>query len=514
MQVAVQRTGERVSARAAILKYPQERWCRRDADPAGFSRSAHGYGSIFSPKRSVDMRGDGELTIAKIEAAIAAILTKGSTKRVLLYDGAGLWLQLKLTRDGKRVGGSWVFRYPAFIAEVGTAGKLYRKQLQMGFGAYPKLDLAMARQVARESAVLIARGLNPRTERDKKRAEQQPAPEVPTFSTAARLWLKNHETEWSNEKYACQVAKALLDYVYSVKIDGRAFGELRVDEIDTPHVCAVLNRLWRRPAEGGKPQLADRIRGRIEAVLGLAGAQGWRGSPAPPNPARWPNHLEHIFTPVGKLVPTKNHGSVDPADIATFMAALRTMEGVDARALEFLVLTAVRTGSILDATWSQIDWQGHVWRIPDTKTGEFGKPVPQWVPMTDAMYACLMQIGVPINPAERIFSITDHAMHSLCQSICRALRLPPATPHGMRATFRTWGSAVRQDTVLIEAALSHAIGNDVYRAYDRREKHCNLLDHRWPVMRAWCDFVGKPYNAPAKLTRWVSNVVPFLRVAS
>jgi hypothetical protein len=125
-----------------------------------------------------------------------------------------------------------------------------------------------------------------------------------------------------------------------------------------------------------------------------------------------------------------------------------------------------------------------------------------------------MQTGVPINPVEKLFSITDHAMHSLCQRICRALRLPPATPHGMRATFRTWGSAVRQDTVLIEAALSHAIGNDVYRAYDRREKHCNLLDHRWPVMRAWCDFVGKPYSAPAKPTKPVSNVVPFLRVAS
>jgi hypothetical protein len=153
------------------------------------------------------MRGEGELTIAKIEAAIAAIMTEGSTKRVLLYDGAGLWLQLKLASNGTKVGSSWLFRYPAFTTEISKTGRPYRKQLQMGFGAYPKLDLAMARQVARESAVLIARGLNPRTERDKKRAEQQPAPEVPTFRAAARLWLKNHETEWSHEKYACQVRK-------------------------------------------------------------------------------------------------------------------------------------------------------------------------------------------------------------------------------------------------------------------------------------------------------------------
>lgn len=284
-------------------------------------------------------------------------------------------------------------------------------------------------------------------------------------------------------------------------------GEVAVDAIDVHAVRRVLDPLWAAKSEGGAPDTASRTRAHIEAVIDFASFEGWRGNPAPANPARWKGSLEHAYPPIAELKEDKNHDAVDPYQAAAFIAAVRELEGHDARALEFLAMTAVRTGSCLQATWGQIDRAGRVWSIPTTKTDQ-----PQWVPLTDQMLRCLDRVAPGGNaPADIcIFQIDRNAIYQCCQRVARKLKVK-ATPHGWRATFKTAAGLTGQDTTLTEAALSHAIGTEVCRRYDRATVHRNLLKHRRSLMAWWCGALDG--NALTDPEDGESNVVPLTRVA-
>jgi integrase len=331
-----------------------------------------------------------------------------------------------------------------------------------------------------------AEGLNPKTELGKRRANARPAapaPVVPKFREAAVEWCRKHEPEWKNPRYPIQVMQSLFDHVYPARLlGGGSFGETQVDRIDLKAVRVVLDPLWKPIREGGKPNTADKVRQRIEGVLAFAGVNGWRGNPVPQNPAAWTNFLDQVYPPIRKLAPQKNHPMIHPDKAPTFMAELRATEGDVARALEMLVMTTVRTASILEARWEQVDWTWKVWHIPDTKTS-----VEQWVPLTDDMVACLKRVPVV---ADEIFRIAKDAMYSLCSRLCDKLKIERATPHGFRATFSSWASKVGQDENLTECALSHVIKTEVARRYDRRTVHHNLLDRRRPLMSDWCDYLA------------------------
>jgi integrase len=134
------------------------------------------------------------------------------------------------------------------------------------------------------------------------------------------------------------------------------FGEIAVADVDTGMVLKALEPIW-----ATKPETASRVRGRIEAVLDWSKARGYREGE---NPARWRGHLDKLLPARRKVRKVEHHAALAYAELPAFMADLRQREGIGARALEFAILTAARTGEVIGATWSEIDLDARLWTIP------------------------------------------------------------------------------------------------------------------------------------------------------
>ncbi len=177
---------------------------------------------------------------------------------------------------------------------------------------------------------------------------------VPTFGAVADAFVKAKESEWRNEKHKAQWRASLIDLVAPLRA-------LPVDEIDTAAVLSVLKPLWQ-----AKPETASRLRGRIEAVLDAAKAQGYRTGE---NPAAWRGHLAHLLSKRGKLS-RGHHAAMDYRDVPAFVAKLREYDTIAAIALEFCLLTATRSGEVYGARWSEIDMAAKVWILPAERMKE------------------------------------------------------------------------------------------------------------------------------------------------
>jgi integrase len=151
-----------------------------------------------------------------------------------------------------------------------------------------------------------------------------------------------------------------------------------VSDVTTEHMLAILNPIWTRI-----PLSADNLRLRIERVLDCAKARGWRDGE---NPARWRGHLRLLLPPKGKLHTIEHHAALDWSEAPAFLAALRTRDGMPARALEFLILTAARSGEAREATWDEIDLRAATWTLLPNRmrTGRAHR-----VPLSDAAVAVL-----------------------------------------------------------------------------------------------------------------------------
>jgi integrase len=249
-------------------------------------------------------------------------------------DGAGLYAQITST------GRSWVLRYE-------TRGR----ERWMGLGPLRDFTLDEARERARKARQLLRDGIDPldakKAERD---AQALDAAKRLTFEEAARQYFDQHERKWSNEKHRRQFLSSLTTYAFSV------IGKIPVAMIDTTLVLRVVEPIWHT-----KAVTAGRVRNRIEAVLDWSGARGYRTGP---NPARWKGHLETIL-PAKTLIKKVIHHRAMPYDeVPAFMTELATHEGIDARALELLILTAARTSEVILARRSEFDLSAKVWIVP------------------------------------------------------------------------------------------------------------------------------------------------------
>jgi integrase len=249
-------------------------------------------------------------------------------------DGGCLYLQVRDV-DHK----SWLFRY--------TLGGRSRA---MGLGAFPDVSLQEARDQAEECRRLLRQSIDPLDHRVALRAELAAQQHSHTFREVAELYIAAHKDSWRNAKHRAQWTATLEAYAYPV------LGEQPVAAIDVGGVMRVLEPMWKT-----KNETASRLRGRIEKVLDYATAQGWRKSE---NPARWSGHLDNLLQSRSKVAPVEHHAALHYANVAGFMAVLRADEGVAARALEFIVLTAERTYEALGAKWSEVDLAGRLWVVP------------------------------------------------------------------------------------------------------------------------------------------------------
>lgn len=336
------------------------------------------------------------------------------------------------------------------------------KLKEMGLGGLTSVSLARAREKAAAARALLDAGRNPITARKDEQA-------VPTFGEAADVYVAAHEASWKNDKHKAQWRTTLKDHAASLR-------PLLVDEIDTAAVLAVLQPIWTK-----KPETASRLRGRIEAILDAAKAAGHRSGE---NPAAWRGHLDHLLPGRQKL--SRGHFAAMPyGDIPAFIAALRAQDTVSALALEFLILTAARSGEVLGATWPEIDFKARVWAIPAERTKASRE---HRVPLSERAVEVLRE-AEKLRAGGHVFPgrLRDRPLSSMAlEMTLRRMKVENATPHGFRSAFRDWaGNETHYPREICEAALAHAVGDRTEQAYRRSD----ALERRRALMTDWAAFI-------------------------
>jgi len=394
---------------------------------------------------------------------LSAVEVRQAKGPAVLHDGGGLYLRVSPT--GSK---AWVFRF-----------QLDGKRRDMGLGPFPDISLAEARAKATAHRNQRREGIDPLDAKAAQRqAQRLSAAKGRTFREIAEEFIGRNEAGWRNGKHRQQWRNTLATYAYPT------LGELAVAAIDAGLVVQVLDPIW---AE--KPETASRVRGRIEAVLDAATVRGYREGP---NPAQWKGNLAHILPARGKVRKVAHHAALPFDDVPLFLAALRGREGMAARALEFAILTAARTGEVLGARWGEIDRDAKVWAVPAErmKAGREHR-----VPLSDAALAVLDTVrrlaltrdGVP-DPTAPVFPGPRRALpmsNMVMLMLLRRMKRTDLTAHGFRSTFSDWAAertAYPRETV--EMALAHAVANKVEAAYRRGD----LCDKRRRLMADWARF--------------------------
>jgi integrase len=394
---------------------------------------------------------------------ISAVEVAKAKGPAVLHDGSGLYL--RISRTGAK---SWVFRF-----------QLDGKRRDMGLGPYPDISLAEARAKASEHRKQRLDGVDPLEARQTRRQAQRLfVARGRTFREVAEEFITRNEAGWRNGKHRQQWRMTLATYVYPV------FGELPVAAIDNGLVVQALDPIW-----ATKPETASRVRGRIEAVLDAATVRGFRQGP---NPAQWKGNLAHILPARGKVQKVAHHAALPIDEMPEFLTALRQRDGMSARALEFAILTAARTGEVLGTRWREIDLAAKVWTVPAErmKAGREHR-----VPLSDACLAVLDKVrplalmkdgmpdlSAPVFPGpRRALPMSNMVMLMLLRRMGRA----DLTAHGFRSSFRDWAAERTSfPREVVEMALAHAIENRTEAAYRRGD----LFEKRRKLMASWTWF--------------------------
>jgi integrase len=223
------------------------------------------------------------------------------------------------------------------------------KARSMGLGPVHTISLAEARNTALECRKQVLAGDDP-IELRKAALKGKHGSEMPTFLDCAEAYITAHEAGWRNETHIAQWRSTLKTYA------GPVFGQKPVDQVDLPLVMKVLEPIW-----ATKTETASRLRGRIEAVLDWATVRGYRQGE---NPARWRGHLEALLPARSRVRKIQHHAALPYAELPAFMAKVGALEGAAAKAMQFLILTAARTGEVIGAKWSEVDLEAKVWTVP------------------------------------------------------------------------------------------------------------------------------------------------------
>ena len=362
-------------------------------------------------------------------------------------DGHGL--RLVVAESGAR---KWVFRYM-------RAGK----RVEMGLGSVPAVSLGQARESAADARRLVKAGTDPVSARRAERAAQAGGD---TFGAFALKLLDMIETGFRNAKHRSQWRNTLATYTTPI-------WNKRLAEIETDDVLACLKPIWTAKAE-----TASRVRGRIERVLDAAAARGLRSRD---NPARWRGHLANLLPKRPQHV---HHAAMPFDDLPAYVARLRESDGISARALEFTILTATRSGEVLGARWPEIDLDAKVWTV---SAGRMKAAREHRVPLSERAVEILsalaaVKIGDYVFPgAKRGSPLSVMAL----TMVMRRMGMEAFTVHGFRSAFRDWaGERTNFPREVAEAALAHVVGDETERAYRRGD----ALEKRRALMEAWAIF--------------------------
>jgi integrase len=388
---------------------------------------------------------------------LSSLTVTRTTKPGLYADGGGLYLQI--TAAGVK---SWLFRYM-------RAGKARG----MGLGPVHTIGLAEARARALDCRRQLLDGIDPIDSRNAERAAQQieQAAEM-TFKQCAEKYIEAHRAGWKSAKHADQWTNTLTTYADPV------FNSQPVSAIDTTLVMKVLEPIW-----ATKTETASRVRGRIESVLDWATVRGYRTGE---NPARLKGHLDTLLPKRSRVQKIVHHPALPYSDVAAFIKTLQSQEGIAARALEFLILTATRTNEVIGATWSEFDLDEGVWTIPAER---MKMRKEHRVPLS-ARAIAIVKAQEDVKRGDYVFPgardkkpLSNMAMLQLLER----MKHDDITVHGFRSTFRDWaGETTHYPREVCEAALAHGIKDKAEAAYARGD----LFAKRASLMEDWAEFAG------------------------
>jgi integrase len=348
------------------------------------------------------------------------------------------------------------------------------KRNELGLGSYPAVSLAKARKLAAECREAIAAGENPIAAR---RREQEP-----TFRECADKFLASMESQWRNEKHRAQWRMTLAEYA-------KPLASKRVSAIGTDDVLGVLNPIWQK-----RPETASRLRGRIERVLDFAKARGWRTGE---NPALWRGHLKNIL-PARQRLTRGHHAAMAYQDVPAFFQSLANREALAARALEFLILTAARSGEVLGATWNEFDLDAALWTVSGRrmKAGREHR-----VPLSKPALAIVKALH-EARTSDYVFPgyVKDKPLSNMAFAmLMKRAGVAEYTAHGFRSAFRDWaGDATSFPRDVAEQALAHRVGDATELAYRRSD----AIEKRRMLMAAWAEYCTAIKGA---------NVIPMAR---
>ena len=339
-----------------------------------------------------------------------------------LSDGSGLYLA---AGEGRC---SWIYLYT-----------WRSKPRSLGLGAYPRVGLAQARQARDRAEGLLLTGIDP---------SEDAKPNRCSFGEAALALIAAKESGWRNAVHRAQWRSTLETYCASM-------WSMPVAEVETEDALSVLQPIWQAKAE-----TASRLRGRIEAVLDYAKAHGMCSGE---NPARWRGHLDKLLPKRQKL--TRGHHAAMPyRDVPEFMDQLRKREAIASLALEFLILTAARSGEALGARWNEIDFEAKIWTVP---AGRMKAGREHRVPLSGRALEILKQL-FEVRTGDCVFlgqQLDRPLSPTALAMLMRRMGHGDITVHGFRSAFREWcGDQTNFAREIAEAALAHVAGDATERA--------------------------------------------------
>lgn len=360
------------------------------------------------------------------------------------------------------------------IKESGTRSwilcvKIGNRRRYIGLGSFPSISLKEAREAALEKRKFIIEGKDPILEKKAiQNALKQKQQHSKTFEECAYAYIESKQSEWNNAKHREQWTSTLKTYAYPF------IGKQFVSDIDITNVLEVLKPIWTT-----KTETANRLRGRIEKIIDSAIASGYRKDA---NPAQWKGLLDTKLPSPKKIKNETHHKAVPVNDIGAFMQRLKKQNGTASKALEFLILTAARSGEVRGAKWSEIDFEKSVWSIPAER---MKSKKPHNVPLSGQAYKLLKSI-VPVVGNDLVFpSPMDKVLSDMTLTAVMRRMEVDAVPHGFRSTFRDWcADKTNYPRDMAEFALAHALNSKTEAAYLRTD----MLEKRRNMMQEWADY--------------------------
>lgn len=393
----------------------------------------------------------------RLAKPLGALQVKGLTTPGLHAVGTVNGLYLRIKESGTR---QWMLRT-----------KIGGKRSDIGLGGYPSVTLAQAHAKAQTLKDQIQSGINPIAQRQQRRTTIEW-----TFDRCASEYIKLHREGWKNIKHAAQWETTLASYASPV------IGSKHVRDVTVGDVLSIIEPHW-----VGKTETMVRTRNRIELVLGWAASRGYRDKQ---NPAQWRGNLQHALPKPSKVSNRQHHAALPYREVHPFMQRLAQVDGMSAKALQWLILTACRSGEARGATWDEIDLKAGLWTIPKErmKAGrEHRIPLSaQALELLEALPRFEQVEGKPdyIFTGRAGGELSDMSLTALI----RRMKVD-ATAHGFRSTFADWAAEQTSYPLeLREMALAHTLGDKTREAYQRGD----MMERRRAMMGDWATYLTTP----------------------